>query len=319
MTGVNRAAVVMGIVLAGALTLGQARDGDAMTNGLVWGSQKAVQGAQWVVAGVGRTISGFFNEGGASGASVPASAQRRDRDESDQEGTDFVWRGAVGAGQTVEIKGMNGDIIAERATGGQIEVRAEKRARRSDPEAVRIEVVEHAGGVTVCAVYPSSRGRENTCEPGSGGRNRTRNNDVRVTFYVSVPEDVGFLGKTVNGDVRVHDLASDVDARSVNGDIEISTTGFAKASTVNGSIAAAMERYDMESGLSFSTVNGSISLDLPDDVDADVDAKWVNGRLETDLPLELIGRASRRSVRGFLGDGGPELNLRTVNGSIHLF
>ena len=319
MTGVNRALVVMGIVLAGALTLGQARDGDAMTNGLVWGSQKAVLGAQWVVAGVGRTISGFFNEGGASGASAPASPQRRDRDESDQGGTDFVWRGAVGAGQTVEIKGMNGDIIAERATGRQIEVWAEKRARRSDPEAVRIEVVEHAGGVTVCAVYPSSRGRENTCEPGSGGRNRTRNNDVRVTFYVSVPEDVGFLGKTVNGDVRVHDLASDVDARSVNGDIEISTTGFAKASTVNGSIAAAVERYDMESGLNFSTVNGSISLDLPDDVDADLDAKWVNGRLETDLPLELIGRASRRSVRGFLGDGGPELNLRTVNGSIHLF
>ncbi len=319
MTGVNRAAVVMGIVLAGALTLGQARDGDAITNGLVWGSQKAVQGAQWVVAGVGRTISGFFNEGGASDASAQASAQRRDRDESDQEGTDFVWRGAVGAGQTVEIKGINGDIIAEPSTGRQIEVRAEKRARRSDPEAVRIEVVEHAGGVTVCAVYPSSRGRENTCEPGSGGRNRTRNNDVRVTFYVSVPEDVGFLGKTVNGDVLVHDLTSDVDARSVNGDIEISTTGFAKASTVNGSIAAAMERYDMESGLSFSTVNGSISLDLPDDVDADVDAKWVNGRLETDLPLELIGRASRRSVRGFLGDGGPELNLRTVNGSIHLF
>jgi len=309
----------MGIVLAGALTLGQARDGDAITNGLVWGSQKAVQGAQWVVAGVGRTISGFFNEGSGSGASASASAQRRDRDESDQEGTDFVWRGAVGAGQTVEIKGINGDIIAEPSTGLQIEVRAEKRARRSDPEAVRIEVVEHAGGVTVCAVYPSSRGRENTCEPGSGGRNRTRNNDVRVTFYVSVPEDVGFLGKTVNGDVLVHDLASDVDARSVNGDIEISTTGFAKASTVNGSIAAAMERYDMESGLSFSTVNGSISLDLPDDVDADVDAKWVNGRLETDLPLELIGRASRRSVRGFLGDGGPELKLRTVNGSIHLF
>ena len=210
-------------------------------------------------------------------------------------------------------------VDRDLTTGRQIEVRAEKSARRSDPEAVRIEVVEHAGGVTVCAVYPSSRGRENTCEPGSGGRNRTRNNDVRVTFYVSVPEDVGFLGKTVNGDVLVHDLASDVDARSVNGDIEISTTGFAKASTVNGSIAAAMERYDMESGLSFSTVNGSISLDLPDDVDADLDAKWVNGRLKTDLPLELVGRASRRSARGVLGDGGPELKLRTVNGSIHLF
>ena len=80
-----------------------------------------------------------------------------------------------------------------------------------------------------------------------------------------------------------------------------------------------MEQYDIEAGVSFSTVNGSISLDLPDDVDADLDATWVNGRLEADLPFELIGRISRRSARGVLGDGGPELNLKTVNGSINVF
>ena len=173
--------------------------------------------------------------------------------------------------------------------------------------------------MTVCAVYPSSRGRDNTCEAGSGSRNNIRNNDVRVTFYVSVPENVAFLGSTVNGDVEVLDLASDVGATSVNGDIEISTTGFAEASTVNGFIEAAMERYDISEGLSFSTVNGSISLDLPDDVDADVDAQWVNGSLDSDLPLAIIGRVSRRSAQGVLGEGGPELNLRTVNGSIHVF
>jgi DUF4097 and DUF4098 domain-containing protein YvlB len=318
MRGVNRAAVVVGIVVAGALTLAQARDGEAMTNGLVWGSQKAIQSAQWVVAGVSRAVSGLFFENRAEGA-APASAQRRSGDEPAQQAADFVWHGAVEAGQAIEIKGVNGDIIAERSTGGEIEVRAEKRGRRSDPEAVRIVVVEHAEGVTVCAVYPSSGRRENTCEPGSGGRNSTRNNDVRVTFYVSVPENVDFLGTTVNGDIEVHDLASDVEARSVNGDIEISTTGFAEASTVNGSIAAAMESYDVASGLSFSTVNGSIDLDLPDDVDAEVDARWVNGRLETDLPFERTGRVSRRSARGVFGNGGPELNLRTVNGSIHVF
>jgi len=236
-----------------------------------------------------------------------------------QEIADFVWHGTVRTGQTVEIKGVNGDIIARRAAGAEIEVRAEKRAGRSDVNAVRIEVVDHGEGVTLCAVYPSSRGRENTCEPGSGGRSNIRNNDVRVTFYLSVPENVAFRGSTVNGDVEVHDLASDVDAKSVNGDIEISTTGFAEASTINGSIDAAMERYNMEAGLSFSTVNGSISLDLPDDVNADLNARWVNGRLEADLPFRLIGRASRHSAKGVLGEGGPELNLKTVNGSIHVF
>ncbi len=58
---------------------------------------------------------------------------------------------------------------------------------------------------------------------------------------------------------------------------------------------------------------------FPDDVDTDVDARWVNGCLETDLPLKLIRRVSRRSARGVLGDGGPELNLRTLKGSIPPF
>jgi len=263
------------------------------------------------------SVAGLFGADRASGAEAPA--QRRTRDGSAEEADDFVWRGSVETDQTVEIKGLNGAIVAERASGAEIEVRAEKRARRSDPSDVRIEVIEHARGVTLCAVYPSSRGRENTCEPGSGGHNNVRNNDVRVTFYVRVPEGVDFLGGTVNGDVEVRDLASDVVATSVNGDIEISTTGFAEARTVNGSIDAAMERYDIEAGLSFATVNGSISLDLPDDVDADVDAKWVNGRLDADLPLQLVGRVSRRSVQGVLGEGGPELHVRTVNGSIHVF
>ena len=249
---------------------------------------------------------------------APAYTRQQSRDESNQE-VDFVWRGVVETGQTLQIKGVNGDIIAGRASGTEIEVRAEKRARRSDVDDVRIEVVEHADGVTLCAVYPSSRGRENTCEPGSGGGNSVRNVDVQVTFYVSVPANVAFLGSTVNGDVEVEDLASDVDVSSVNGDIEISTTGFAEATTVNGSIDAAMEQYDIENGLSFTTVNGSISLDLPDDVDADLDARWLNGRLEADLPFERIGRVSRRSARGVLGDGGPELHITTVNGSIHIY
>jgi DUF4097 and DUF4098 domain-containing protein YvlB len=71
-------------------------------------------------------------------------------------------------------------------------------------------------------------------------------------------------------------------------------------------------------GAAFTTVNGSIELDVPDDVDADVEARWVNGRLETDLPLRLQGSIGRRSASGTFGQGGPELRLETVNGSIRI-
>ena len=56
-------AVVVGILVASALTLAQARHGEAMTNGLVWGSQKAVEGAQRVVSGVSRALGGRVGHG----------------------------------------------------------------------------------------------------------------------------------------------------------------------------------------------------------------------------------------------------------------
>src|SRR4051812_7533518 len=92
---------------------------------------------------------------------------------------DFQWHGAIGRGQSIEIKGVNGDVRAEPARGNEVEVVAEKRARRDDPASVQIQVVPHGGGVTICAVYPSrDASRPNECRPGEGGRMNTQNNDV---------------------------------------------------------------------------------------------------------------------------------------------
>ena len=249
------------------------------------------------------------------GAMVGNAGQER----ASESANDFYWSGRVASGDAVEIKGINGDVTIERATGSEVVVTAEAHGRRSNPETVRVEMVEHAGGVTFCAVYPTPEGkRENYCGAGDDGRMSTENNDVSVTFRVELPADVHVIGRTVNGDVEAFDLASDVQANTVNGDIEISTTGFAAAETVNGSIEAEMGARDLMSDIAFSTVNGSISLDLHDAVDADLDASWLNGSFESDVPFTLEGRMSRRSARGALGDGGPHIELKTVNGSIRI-
>lgn len=232
---------------------------------------------------------------------------------------DFEWSGNLEAGQTVEIRGVNGDVRATGAPGGTVEVQARKESRRSDPESVRLEVVEHAGGVTICAVYPTPRGeRPNRCGPGDDVRMNTRDNDVRVDFEIRVPSDVRFTGRTVNGEVEARGLGADARVSSVNGDVEVATSGFAEARTVNGSIRASAGAPVFAEGARFSTVNGSIELDLPDDIDADLDASWVNGGLDTDLPFRVQGRMSRRSAQGILGEGGPTLHLKTVNGSIRI-
>lgn len=233
---------------------------------------------------------------------------------------DWEWTGRVARGNMVEIVGINGSIRALAASGADVEVVARRGAgRRGDPEDVRIEVIEHDRGVTICAVYPGShKGRLNTCEPGGGDQN-VRDNDTKVHFTVRVPPEVHFTGRTVNGDVDAESLAGNVEVHTVNGSVQVSAAGWVEASTVNGSIHARLGRADWRGELDFETVNGTITVYLPDDVGAEVSAETVNGGIETDFPLTVQGRFNARRMRGTIGGGGDRrLTLETVNGRIRL-
>ena len=232
---------------------------------------------------------------------------------------DFTWHGALRPGATLEVKGVNGDVSAALSSGAEGHVTAQRSGRRADPESVRLEVVEHAGGVTICAVYPSrDASRPNECRPGTEGRMNVQNNDVRVHFTVQVPPGIRFAGRTVNGEVDAQGLQGPVLLATVNGSTGFSTSSYGEASTVNGSIRGAMGASDWSEGLGFKTVNGTITLDLPPDLSTEVRATTVNGEISTDFPLAVTGRLSRRYVQGTIGSGGRRLDLETVNGSVRL-
>ena len=233
--------------------------------------------------------------------------------------TDFQWRGELDRGEVIEVRGVKGDIEAMASDDGAVHVEAYRHGRRDDPLDVRIEVVEHDDGVTICAVYPTPRGdrRQNECRPG-GGRNNVERNDVEVDFLVRVPSGVRFHGHTVNGELEARGIEADVRASTVNGDVEVRTSGFAEASTVNGSITAILGSSRFEDDVEFETVNGSITIEMPAGLHADFEASTVNGSIDSDFPILVTGKVTRRSLRGRIGDGGPELRLSTVNGSIRL-
>src|SRR5439155_23279652 len=103
-------------------------------------------------------------------------------------------------------------------------------------------------------------------------------------------------------------LKADVKASTVNGSVRVTTTGLAEASTVNGSVYVEMGRADWTNELEFSTVNGGITLILPDKLDAEVRASTVNGDLVTDYPMTISGRFGPRRMRGTIGAGGRSLS-----------
>ncbi len=141
--------------------------------------------------------------------------------------------------------------------------------------------------------------------------------------------------RSSNGAVRVSDVVGDVDihtsnakvstqctcgrlvARSSNGKIELEEhRGTVDAATSNGTICCALEELG-KGGVVLATSNGRIVLELPDEVDADVDVRVDNGVIRSQRE---IARSSERSgrLKGTLGVGGAPIRLRASNGTISL-
>jgi hypothetical protein len=142
--------------------------------------------------------------------------------------------------------------------------------------------------------------------------------------------------KSSNGGVRIEDVVGDIEvstsnakvstqctcgrllARSSNGKIELEGhRGSVDAATSNGTIRCELEGMGRE-GVMLATSNGRIVLDLPEEVDGDVDIRVDNGAIRTARSFEGAARERSGRVRGTLGKGGVPIKLRASNGTISL-
>jgi Toastrack DUF4097 len=231
------------------------------------------------------------------------------------QGREFHWQGKLAPDQLVAIKNINGDIDAAAANTDEVQVRAEKSGPNADQ--IRIEVVPGSEGVTICAIYPGSSG---SC--GSGHTNYSSHgygDNGKVHFTVRLPKNLRFAADNVNGNVTAEDMGRTVRANSVNGNVNVSTSGWAEAETVNGRIKASMGDAGWDGTLKIESINGSIELDLPGDLSADVKFSSVNGHIDSDFPLTISnGWPVGHSASGMIGKGGRELAIKTVNGNVEL-
>ena len=243
----------------------------------------------------------------------------RDRDQDQRRDNAFTWSGSIPAGRRILVKNINGAIEVGRSTSGRVEVSAEKRWRRGNPEDVRIEQRKIGDEVLICALWTE----ESRCDEdgihtprGTSWNNR---NDVSVRFTVRVPEGVRVDVSTVNGGLTVSGVTTDVRASTVNGGIDArSAGGPVRAKTVNGSIHVSMGSLGSADDLEYETVNGSITVELPSNFGAQMELSTVNGRVSTDFPITVSGTLSPRRLRGTVGNGSTRFRASTVNGSVSL-
>jgi len=142
--------------------------------------------------------------------------------------------------------------------------------------------------------------------------------------------------RSSNGAVRIEDVIGDVEihtsnakvsclctcghlaARSSNGKIELEDhRGSVDAATSNGTIHCELEDIG-KAGVILSTSNGRIVLDLPEEVDGDVDIRVDNGVIRNSRELDPPSREHSGRMKGTLGRGGTPIRLRASNGTISI-
>ena len=128
------------------------------------------------------------------------------------------------------------------------------------------------------------------------------------------------------GDIRLHTGDGSVTGRGLDGSVEVSTgdgnvdiTGRfdgVTASTGDGELTAnAASGSRMLQPWHLESQDGSITLGVPRDLAAHIDASTGDGTVRSSIPLSRV--ESSRMV-GDLNGGGPSILLRTGDGSIQL-
>lgn len=126
---------------------------------------------------------------------------------------------------TLEIKSLHGEITVVRSKDEHARVSITRDAGATAP---RIAMVTHERGVTICTVYTSPNPKKpNECVPRNKGRltEGVTRQSPSVRFRAEVPDGVHFAGQIVFGDFNADVGASNLDLKSVNGNISIKETG----------------------------------------------------------------------------------------------
>ncbi len=126
--------------------------------------------------------------------------------------------------------------------------------------------------------------------------------------------------RTGDGSIEGFDLAGGLIARSGDGHIDVDgrfdrldvTTGDGRVRAVARPGSRVREGWNLE------TRDGSLSLRIPLDLKAFLDARTGDGRLRVDLPITQAGSTRRHEISGQLNGGGGPLRVRTADGTLTL-
>jgi putative adhesin len=159
-------------------------------------------------------------------------------------------------------------------------------------------------------------------------------------LIVSLPASSDVVAKSGDGSIDVERVGGRIDLRSGDGTIRArDLTGEVTVQTGDGSISLdgkfsgvrahsgdgsvsihAAPGTDASTDWDISTGDGSVTLEIPDGFNGELDAHTGDGSVSVEgvTVSNVTGEIRRNTVRGRLGSGGHEVRVRTGDGSIRI-
>lgn len=217
----------------------------------------------------------------------------------------------LNANGRVSVSNVNGSITVETWDKPEVKLEWVKNAdAKENLGEVEIKIDARQDAFRVESNYLDWK------RPGASGRIY---NKLTVEYRLTVPRSA-ILDEieTVNGSVSIANASNVTKASAVNGEVKaVNLRGAATLSTVNGTVIADFDQMQSGSRISLETVNGTVNLTLPSDVNATVKAETVNGKISNDFNLPVRkGQYVGRDMYGKLGSGDVQIKLESVNGEL---
>jgi len=160
----------------------------------------------------------------------------------------------------------------------------------------------------------------------------------RVDINIHMPREGRVSLHTGDGNIELLGLKGQMDLETSDGSQQIdSVDGSLRARSGDGKIVAS-GRFDgldltagdgrietrvlpgsvIQSGWTLHAGDGSVTLQVPGNLAADVDLRTGDGHVTVDMPISVEGRLGEKSIHGKLNGGGNPLTIHTGDGSIRL-
>jgi hypothetical protein len=213
------------------------------------------------------------------------------------------------SGDRVSVQGINGQVDIQTSDTKTAEVFVKRTA--DSPSSLRrreIIIEQTSDGLLV-------RSKEN--QLGLWDHLFGRNPKEEVT--IKAPRQIALSLKGVNGRVTTGNIDGSLEVKGINGRVELGqATGYAEISGVNGNVSVGLKQLG-ERGARVSGINGNIELRLTNDLNADLTAKGMNGRLSSEIPAVTVDKDDHGShYSAHIGTGGAPITISGINGNVRL-